>query len=469
MAYLVDMAHAFLAPVLIAGLVHGLAAPSRRLTVFGAWAILAGLIVGGLAHGLSVSLHAETVVRTALRLAAVAAAVAALAAIAVRLRSRTVVAAGAVIVLLVFFAQAMADVLTRAATHGLTATSVLNTELIVNIAAIALGATILAAAIAVTAHAGRVVGARAAWLLAVLLAVTALVATAEAMLGLLQLGAIEVTGGRVSFVAKVTGYSGLATYAELGLMAFLLLLTKNKSWGTQRVPQTPCTPPQARTLKAKYQAERRWLKRLTAIIAFLVTVLLYHDLYASRPPTLSAAVTVVPDGEGRVRIPIDTVKDGSLHRFAYVSGDGHRVRFFLINRYDAEHVRIGVVFDACMICGDEGYIQEGDEVICIACNVRLFRPSIGKPGGCNPIPLRHEADATHITVAAADLEKGARYFSEVVEIEVTDPVTSARVINVKAPYRYDHDGRTFFFAAKSSYDAFREDPAKYVSRQSPPP
>lgn len=460
MAYLVDMAHAFLAPVLIAGLMHGWFAPSRRLTAFGAWAILAGLILGGLAHGLSVSLHAETVARTALRLAAALAAGTALAAVAVRLRSRTVVAAGAVIALTLLFARAMADALTRAATHGLTATSVLNTELIVNIAAIALGATVLATAIPVTAHAGRVAGARAAWLLAVLLAVAALVATAEAMLGLLQLGAIEVTGGRVSFVAKVTGYSGLATYAGLVLMA--LLPTQAKIWGMQRIPQAPNSPPQARKLKARLLAERRWLKGLAAVAAFLAIVLLYHDLYASRPPSLSAAVTVVPDGEGHIRIPIETVKDGSLHRFAYTSGDGHRVRFFLINRYDAEHVRIGVVFDACMICGDEGYIQEGDEVICIACNVRLFRPSIGKPGGCNPIPLRHEADASHITIAAADLEKGARYFSEVVEIEAADPVTGARLSNLKAPYRYDHDGRTFFFAAKSSYDAFRENPGRYV-------
>jgi len=59
-----------------------------------------------------------------------------------------------------------------------------------------------------------------------------------------------------------------------------------------------------------------------------------------------------------------------------VSGDGHRVRFFLINRYDETNVKMGVVFDACMICGDEGYIQVGNEVffmlVVCAC---LFLPS----------------------------------------------------------------------------------------------
>ncbi len=196
--------------------------------------------------------------------------------------------------------------------------------------------------------------------------------------------------------------------------------------------------------------------------AFLIVALLYHDLYASLPPSLSPAQPVQPDGQGMVRIPVDAVKDGKLYRYVYVTSDGHRVRFFLINRYDVAHAKIGVVYDACMICGDDGYIQVGNEIICIACNVRIFVPSIGKPGGCNPIPLDHRVDGDTIAIAAADLDKGAKYFSEVVEIEVTDPVTGKRLINLKAPFQYEFKGRMFFFEGRDSYERFRKAPEDFV-------
>jgi YHS domain-containing protein/DNA-directed RNA polymerase subunit RPC12/RpoP len=138
------------------------------------------------------------------------------------------------------------------------------------------------------------------------------------------------------------------------------------------------------------------------------------------------------------------------------------VRFFLINRYDVAHAKIGVVYDACMICGDDGYIQVGNEIICIACNVRIFVPSIGKPGGCNPIPLDHTVEGGVITIAAADLDKGAKYFSEVVEIEVTDPVTGKRLINLKAPFQYEFKGRMFFFEGRESYDRFKKVPEDFA-------
>ena len=46
--------------------------------------------------------------------------------------------------------------------------------------------------------------------------------------------------------------------------------------------------------------------------------------------------------------------------------------------------------------------------------------TIGKAGGCNPIPLDHEIVGDAVVIRAVDLEKGAKFFSEVVEIEVKD-------------------------------------------------
>jgi uncharacterized membrane protein/YHS domain-containing protein len=194
--------------------------------------------------------------------------------------------------------------------------------------------------------------------------------------------------------------------------------------------------------------------------------MLYNDLYASLPPRLSPALDMKPDSAGQIRIKVDDVRDGILHRYAYISADGHRVRFFLINRYDPAHAQIGVVYDACKLCGDLGYVQKGNEVICIACNVRMFLPSIGKPGGCNPIPLPHEEANETIIIAAAELERGARYFTETVDIKVVDPVTGVSLLNRTAPFQYDFQGRMFYFENQGSYDAFKENPAKYVPNAS---
>ncbi len=53
-----------------------------------------------------------------------------------------------------------------------------------------------------------------------------------------------------------------------------------------------------------------------------------------------------------VRLPVEQLRDGKLHRFVWVADDGKAVRFFVINRYP-DKLRFGVVFDACLLCGDQ--------------------------------------------------------------------------------------------------------------------
>ncbi len=60
-----------------------------------------------------------------------------------------------------------------------------------------------------------------------------------------------------------------------------------------------------------------------------------------------------------VHLPVAQLRDGKLHRFVWVADDGKAVRFFIINRYP-DKLRFGVVFDACLLCGDQGYVMEGN-------------------------------------------------------------------------------------------------------------
>ncbi|MGQ9371544.1 Fe-S-containing protein [Azospirillum sp. ST 5-10] len=445
--YFVALTHAFVPVAAAAGLLAAMAGGRRAVVA----AVLSGLVLGwalpadaataGRAVALGGALLAPVLVVVLPRLAPVALAL---------------VAAGA-----------GADFLDAVADTSFTAASVLNTGLVLNSGALLLGTAALAGLAAVTAHAGRAAGRRPAWaVLAAVLLIQAAAWAAAVALGLLQLGQLAVSATRVSLLARAGALVPLAVYADLALVALLGLL----AWARRPRPAigsavASASRPQRRSAGAAVRREARWARGTAAAVAVLAAVLLYHDLYASLPPSLSPAETVVPAADGTVRIPVDSVKDGALHRFAYVARDGHRVRFFLINRYDPEHPHIAVVFDACTICGDAGYIQDGDEVYCSACNVRLFRPSIGKPGGCNPIPIAHTVEDGQVVVAAAALEDGSVHFREVVAVTAADPVSGAALDTLSAPHRYDYEGTTYHFESRATYDAFRADPARYAQHR----
>jgi YHS domain-containing protein len=109
-----------------------------------------------------------------------------------------------------------------------------------------------------------------------------------------------------------------------------------------------------------------------------------------------------------------------------------------------------------------GYLQNNNEIICIACNVRMFKPTIGKEGGCNPIPLKHAIEGDSIVITARDLDSGARYFSEVIRIKVKDPVTGKDLDNLKAPFKYEYKGRTYYFESEKSMEQFKASPDTYA-------
>jgi YHS domain-containing protein len=172
-------------------------------------------------------------------------------------------------------------------------------------------------------------------------------------------------------------------------------------------------------------------------------------------------VTLAADG--KVHIPIEQVRDGKLHRFVWIADDGKAVRFFIINRYP-DRLRLGVVFDACLLCGDQGYVMEGNQVICVACGVHIFIPSIGKAGGCNPVPIEGWSnDDNELVIGRASLAAGTNYFSTVVSMEVIDPVDGSKLTNVSAEHKYRYGGKTYFFSSEANYNRFRESPAKFAT------
>jgi uncharacterized membrane protein len=57
-----------------------------------------------------------------------------------------------------------------------------------------------------------------------------------------------------------------------------------------------------------------------------------------------------------------------------------------------------VDLDACAICKPDGYGQAEGTVICYYCVTLIPLETVGKPGGCNPVPIpfTETDDAVHI-------------------------------------------------------------------------
>jgi len=351
------------------------------------------------------------------------------------------------------------------AEQSISSTAVLNTELIVNIggflAALFVTASLVPMTVCMGGKCGRGTVAAALLLVSLLLAAQW---SADILLALMRLEMVELTSARVSVVAKAGKYARLLPYVEAFVLASLSLVFFLKRTVISGDELAAMDKAERRKARSGIVTEGRRLKCAVASVLVVLGVLLYHDLYASRPPRISKPVELKPDADGLIRVKVGDLSDGNLHRFSHVTDDGHVVRYFMINRSGGEK-KIGVVYDACMLCGDMGYIQEKNEVICIACNVRIFVPSIGKAGGCNPIPLAHKVEGGCVVVTAEELDKGAKYFSEVVTVKVKDPVTGKELVSRDAPQKYEFKGRTYFFESEGSLEKFKAAPEKFVGEK----
>lgn len=469
LAYLVNFIHAFLPLSLVAGTLAAFFPPDSGKKTYRSLiiAIACGALAGCVIYPVALRQETATATRAVLYGVALAAALisAALLAASANRRRWWAVAWGTAL----SFTAALAAVSAYSfsafiAEQTVSTSSVLNTEAILNIGGILAGLALIAFLIPLTAHMGVRNGKGA--VTGVLLSLSTLLAvqwSADLLLGMMRMEAIELTSARISFVAKIGKYAGLLPYLCMVMIAALSLAFFLKRPVVTAAELAGMEMAERRKRRNSVLLELRWLRGALASVLIALTLLLYHDLYASRPPRISKPVRLMPDANGLIKVNTEELADGNLHRYAYVTDDGHVVRFFMINRSGGK--KIGVVYDACMLCGDMGYLQEKNEVICIACNVRIFIPSIGKAGGCNPIPLPHRIDGGQVLVSVQELDKGARYFSEVVTVKVKDPVSGREIISRDAPQRYEYKGRTYFFESTETLERFKVKPESYIGEQ----
>jgi len=151
-----------------------------------------------------------------------------------------------------------------------------------------------------------------------------------------------------------------------------------------------------KTIAAAIRAKRQRLAvPLLALAVFSCAV------YQSKFPAVEywdpKPIQVSASPAGEIFIPkkgeVD-LEDGKLHKFLFKKG-GTEARFFIVMTPAGG---LTVVLDACSICKPDGYGQTEGTVICYYCKTLIPLDTVGRPGGCNPVPLpcALKADGVHI-------------------------------------------------------------------------
>lgn len=148
--------------------------------------------------------------------------------------------------------------------------------------------------------------------------------------------------------------------------------------------------------------ERRRLLLMPAVAALVLSFTVYRSLFPDVLYWDPAPIAVAATPAGEIDIPLKQgevdLRDGKLHKFSYSQGST-LVRFFVLDRGDA----VVVALDACAICAPDGYGQGEGAVLCYYCKTLIPLETVGRPGGCNPVPVPFTSSDNSVRVSALQL------------------------------------------------------------------
>jgi FTR1 family protein len=184
--------------------------------------------------------------------------------------------------------------------------------------------------------------------------------------------------------------------------AMLLILREWQAAAHAKVAKETLNDAEKRLLEAQNRRQRGWMVAAATASLTVILVLTADFIYAranSAPPQARAIEAV----GNIVHVPVSEVQDGSMHLFT-VNAGSQSMRFMVIKKPNGW----GVALDACLICGAEGYRQDGQNVICRHCASAIYIPSIGDKGGCNPIGVPSHVDGGDIVIDISALAQASK-------------------------------------------------------------
>lgn len=157
-----------------------------------------------------------------------------------------------------------------------------------------------------------------------------------------------------------------------------------------------------RLVLAQQRRQKSWRTTAAVLSVAIVLFIAYDFVYGQSKRTITAPVAVAAINN-EVRIPVSQVSDGKLHRFIL---EGTPVRFLVLQVGG----KLLTAFDACEICGSQGYIQEGSNVVCLNCAADINTSTLGEGGGCNPIKLVSEVQGEQVVIRVEHIKKETKRF-----------------------------------------------------------
>jgi uncharacterized membrane protein len=188
------------------------------------------------------------------------------------------------------------------------------------------------------------------------------------------------------------------------LLLFTLTLALAVGWmllGAGRAATAPgaeATGPESRLARAAAGRDLAWRRGLGMLGLLVVGLLAASFVTRSQIPGPEPAAALAPEGEN-VAFDAGALADGHMHFFEAKLASGS-VRFFAIQ----VGTEVRTCLDACEICGPKGYFMQGSAAVCRNCTSPIALSSLGRGGGCNPVPLPSHRDGARVVVSAADLE-----------------------------------------------------------------
>jgi high-affinity iron transporter len=181
--------------------------------------------------------------------------------------------------------------------------------------------------------------------------------------------------------------------------AALMIIREWQSASHSKIEKVAGNDAERRLLEAQNRRQRTWMIA-GAVASLAVILVLTADFIYAKANSAPPQARVVEATNNLVRIPVSEVQDGNLHLFI-LKDNAHSIRFMVIKKPNG----YGTALDACLICGAEGYRQEGQNVICRHCASAIYIPSIGQKGGCNPIGFKSQVDGNDVIIDVSELTK----------------------------------------------------------------
>ncbi len=191
----------------------------------------------------------------------------------------------------------------------------------------------------------------------------------------------------------------------VALALFLVAAERIHSAGPRGEEVARLSGPERRKVLAEAGRDRFWKLASSGVCVLVMVLISLQFIYSRTAQAMTPPERLAVVG-GEVRIPVRQLQDRKLHRYVISTRAGD-VRLIVV--LDAsESVRAAL--DACQICGSQGYVQDGQNVVCRNCAAPIHVPSIGSAGGCNPIHIDYRVEGETLSFSEDALVVASRFF-----------------------------------------------------------